>query len=48
MPFAPHFAEESAKSIPKELTLDISQRIEITGAIGDIYAALVRRLSSEN
>jgi hypothetical protein len=31
-----------------ELTLDISQNIEIEAAIGDAYRALVRRLSTEN
>ena len=31
-----------------ELTLDISQSIEIKAAMGDTYAALVRRLTAEN
>jgi len=31
-----------------ELTLDISQKIEIEAAIGDAYKSLVRRLSTEN
>jgi hypothetical protein len=32
----------------QEMTLDVSQRIEINTAIGDAYAALVRRLSDES
>ena len=32
----------------EELTLDISQKIEIQAAPGDAYAALVRRLTTEN
>lgn len=31
-----------------ELTLDVSQNIEINTAPGDAYAALIRRLTSEN
>jgi hypothetical protein len=31
-----------------ELSLDISQSIEIKAAIGDAYRSLIRRLSSEN
>jgi len=33
---------------PPELTLDISQTIEIDAAIGDAYKAMIRRLSEEN
>ena len=33
---------------PSELTLDISQTIEIDAAIGDAYKAMIRRLSEEN
>jgi hypothetical protein len=32
----------------EELTLDISQSIEINAAIGDAYRALIRRLTTEN
>jgi hypothetical protein len=32
----------------QELTLDLSQSIEINAAIGDAYKTLIRRLSSEN
>ena len=32
----------------QELTLDVTQSIEINAAIGDTYKALVRRLSDEN
>ena len=32
----------------EELTLDISQTIDINSAIGDAYAALLRRLTSDN
>jgi hypothetical protein len=32
----------------QELTLDVSQQIEINAAIGDAYAAMVRRLSVDN
>jgi hypothetical protein len=31
-----------------ELTLDISQSIEMKAAIGDAYSAVIRRISSEN
>lgn len=31
-----------------ELTLDISQKIDIEAAIGDAYKSLIRRLSTEN
>jgi len=31
-----------------DLTLDISQTIEIEAAMGDAYAALIRRLTTEN
>ena len=32
----------------QELTLDISQNIEINAAIGDAYKALIRRLTDES
>jgi hypothetical protein len=32
----------------QELTLDISQTIEINAAVGDVYKAVVRRFSVEN
>ena len=31
-----------------DLTLDISQTIEINAAIGDAYAAVLRQFTSEN
>lgn len=31
-----------------DLTLDVSQQIEINAVIGDVYRALVRRLTDEN
>ena len=33
---------------PEELSLDVSQTIEINAAIGDAYAALIRRLTAES
>ena len=35
-------------SMPSEMTLDVSQSIEINAAIGDAYKALVARLTNEN
>ena len=35
-------------STMEELTLEISQTVEINAAIGDAYAALIRRLTTEN
>jgi hypothetical protein len=32
----------------EDLTIDISQSIEINAAVGDTYGALIRRLTSEN
>ena len=32
----------------EELTLDISQSVEIKAALGDAYSALIRRLTTEN
>ena len=32
----------------EDLTIDISQSIEINAAVGDTYSALIRRLTSEN
>lgn len=32
----------------EEMTLDITQSIEIESALGDAYAALIRRLTTEN
>ena len=33
---------------PPDLTLDVSQSIEIRAAMGDAYQSLIRRLSNEN
>ena len=33
---------------PQELTLDISQSVEINSAIGDTYRALIRRLTDQS
>ena len=35
-------------SLPANLTLDVSQSIEIEAAVGDAYQALIRRLTTDN